>query len=239
MEKYDIIPNVKDIQAANPVTLLSMNNLPQDLKYELFIAAELYTLRVAYPVQARKFTEREVRRTNELWAEIFTGVDLELLHKAIIRFIATDHKAFFPSPGQIIRVLKDIMAEEEAERKRITAEKHWAKVAEIERRKARGENCSTCRFCEHRQVGVGSNGLGGPGSFSSLKNLSNPGNSNGRGSFNHRSNFNQYTPRNNRTKLFCQNPESYKFEGQYGHGTAATILCEYYAPIAQPEGKQL
>ena len=29
-------------------------------------------------------------------------------------------------------------------------------------------------------------------------------------------------------KLFCQNPESYKYEGQYGYGTAASILCEHY-----------
>ena len=28
--------------------------------------------------------------------------------------------------------------------------------------------------------------------------------------------------------LFCQNPESYKYEGEYGYGTAASILCEHY-----------
>ena len=149
MGQNNLIP---DIQNASPKALLSMDNLPEELKYELFIAAELYTLRMAYPVKARKFTEREVSRTNELWAEIFVGVDLRLLHKAIVRFIATDRKAFFPSPGQIIGVLEDIVAEEEAERKRIAAEIHWAGVAEIEQRIAQGENCSTCLFCEHRQV---------------------------------------------------------------------------------------
>ena len=30
------------------------------------------------------------------------------------------------------------------------------------------------------------------------------------------------------TRLFCQNSDSYKYEGHYGHGTAATILCEHY-----------
>ena len=29
-------------------------------------------------------------------------------------------------------------------------------------------------------------------------------------------------------RLFCQNPESYKYEGQNRYGTAATILCEHY-----------
>ena len=193
MEQYNL---TNDIQHASPKTLLSMNNLPEELKYELFIAAELYTLRMAYPVQARKFTEREVIRTNELWAEMFAGVDLRLLHKAIIRFIATDRKAFFPSPGQIIGVLEDIMAEEKAEEKRIASEKHWAKVAAMNRRIAQGENCSTCRFCEHRQVKAG--------------------------------HFDGPPPGDDMTKLFCQNPKSYKCEGQSGHGTAATILCEYY-----------
>ena len=201
MDQYNLLP---DIQNASPKALLSMDNLPEELKYELFIAAELYTLRMAYPVQARKFTEREVSRTNELWAEIFTGIDLRLLHKAIIRFIATDRKAFFPSPGQIIGVLEDIISEEETERKRIAAEKHWAKVAETEQRIARGENCSTCRFCEHRQVKAG--GFDGCISGSDM------------------------------IRLFCQNPESLKFEGHSGHGTAATILCEHYAPTMLIEG---
>jgi len=33
--------------------------------------------------------------------------------------------------------------------------------------------------------------------------------------------------------LFCQNPESYKYEGEYGYGTAASILCEHYEPKPQ------
>ena len=28
--------------------------------------------------------------------------------------------------------------------------------------------------------------------------------------------------------LFCQNPKSYKFEGEGGYGTVASILCEFY-----------
>ena len=38
------------------------------------------------------------------------------------------------------------------------------------------------------------------------------------------------------TKLFCRNPQSYKYEEHDGYGTAATILCEYYAPLMLTEG---
>jgi hypothetical protein len=195
-----------DIATASPKALLSMDSLPYELKYELFIAAELYTLRMAYPVQARKFTEREVSRTNELWAEIFAGADLRQLHKAIIRFIATDRKAFFPSPGQIIGVLEDIAKEEEAEERHKATEAHWARVAEQERRVAMGENCATCRFCEHRQVQAGRFDGGEKDADGYI------------------------------SKLFCQNPNSYKYEGEYGHGTAASILCEHYKPLILIEG---
>jgi hypothetical protein len=36
--------------------------------------------------------------------------------------------------------------------------------------------------------------------------------------------------------LFCQNPDSYKYEGDYGWGTAASILCEFYEPKTESEG---
>jgi len=206
MEQYSLASNnqVVDIRNASPQALLSMDNLPSDLKHELFIAAELYTLRMAYPIQARKFTEREVSRTNELWAEIFAGIDHRLLHKAIIRFIAQDRKAFFPSPGQIIAVVEEIAIEEKAEQ--LSAEQHWAIVAEHERRISSGENCSTCRFCEHRQA-----------NSSRLDN-----------SFDKTSN-------NTATALYCQYPDSYKYEGLYGHGTVASILCECYEPLIMIE----
>jgi hypothetical protein len=31
-------------------------------------------------------------------------------------------------------------------------------------------------------------------------------------------------------RLFCQNPESYKYEGEHGYGTAAGIICDFYEP---------
>lgn len=207
MEQYNLSTDRQayELQHASPKALLSMGSLPDELRYELFIAAELYTLRMAYPVQARKFTEREVIRTNELWAEIFAGVDLLLMHKAVVRFIATDRKAFFPSPGQIIGVLEDIKKEVAAEEKRAAAEKHWEAVFEHERRVAQGENCSTCRFCEHRGCRAGR--------------------------------FEKHAEGSAVTMLFCQNPDSYKFEGRSGHGTADTILCEQYEPLTFTPGE--
>ena len=32
------------------------------------------------------------------------------------------------------------------------------------------------------------------------------------------------------TRLYCQNPESHKYEGLHGHGTAASIVCGLYWP---------
>jgi len=216
MERYNLVSGNQfpDIQNASPKVLLSMDGLPEELKYELFIAAELYTLRMAYPVQARKFTEREVSRTNELWAEIFAGVELRLLHKAIIRFISQDRKAFFPTPGQIIGVVEEIAAEEATEAKHLSAERHWAGVAENEQRISQGENCSTCRFCEHRKVTASG--------FELICKAIDGGEA----------------IEDDITKLFCLNPNSYKYEGLYRRGTAVTILCEYYEPMMLINDKQ-
>ena len=41
---------------------------------------------------------------------------------------------------------------------------------------------------------------------------------------------NKWNSRDNEMGLFCQNPESYKYEGEHGYGTAASILCDYYEP---------
>jgi len=34
-------------------------------------------------------------------------------------------------------------------------------------------------------------------------------------------------------RLFCQNPESYKYEGRHGYGTTAEILCEHYCGVME------
>jgi len=35
----------------------------------------------------------------------------------------------------------------------------------------------------------------------------------------------------NEVRLFCQNPNSFKYEGQYRHGTSARLVCELYEPV--------
>jgi hypothetical protein len=81
--------------------------------HDALIAAELLRLRRAYPTQARNFSEEEARATGELWAEIFAGVDPVLLHEAVLRFIVTDRKGYFPAPGQIAGCVERIAAERE------------------------------------------------------------------------------------------------------------------------------
>jgi hypothetical protein len=73
-------------------------------------------------------------------------------------------------------------------------ERHAVYLRAIQKRIDSGENCSTCRFCECREV------------------------------------VDTWNRQNKEMKLFCQKPESYKFEGEYGWGTAASILCDYYEP---------
>ena len=89
-------------------------------------------------------------------------------------------------------IIVDIQAERERQATQERIETHAVYLQQIQQRIDNGENCSTCRFCRHKEV---------PPKWGSDKT---------------------------EVKLFCQNPDSYKYEGRYGHGTAATILCEYY-----------
>jgi hypothetical protein len=87
-----------------------------------------------------------------LWLEIFAEVERGILNEAILRFIAADRKGFFPSPGQVMGVVGDIIKErkkrEDEERMRV----HAIYLRELQQRIDNGENCSTCRFCECREV---------------------------------------------------------------------------------------
>jgi len=161
--------------------------------YDAEMSIGLLTLRTAFPTQARNYSDREFDVLTALWLEIFAEVEPGLLREAIMRFVATDRKGFFPSPGQIMGVVEEIQAEIERQKKAESTARHYAYLREIQRRIDGGENCSTCLYCEHREV----------------KNFRN---------------------KENEIGLFCQNPASYKYEGEYGYGTAASILCEFYEP---------
>jgi len=160
--------------------------------YDAEISVGLLTLRTAFPTQTRNYSDKEHDMLMALWLEIFVALEPGIINEAILRFISTDRKGFFPSPGQIMGIIVDIQAERErqATQERIKAQAIY--LRQLQDRIDNGENCSTCRFCEHRDV---------PPKWGSSKT---------------------------EVRLFCQNPESYKYEGQNSYGTAATILCEHY-----------
>lgn len=95
----------------------SVNTLTekQQKQHAARIAVELFTLRTAYPTQARNFSPDEIAAINALWSEVFAGIDPQLLHLAIVRFVVADRKAFFPTVGQIVGVVEQIMAEQKGE----------------------------------------------------------------------------------------------------------------------------
>ena len=157
--------------------------------YDAELSIGLLTLRTAFPTQTRNYSEREHDVLTALWLDIFAETEQGLLREAIMRFISTDHKGFFPTPGQIMSIAEEITAEHKRQAEAESTERHYAYLRELQKRINNGENCSTCRFCEHREV---------------------------------------VDTQEKEMKLFCQNSESYKHEGEYGYGTSATILCDYY-----------
>ncbi|MFI3254411.1 MAG: replicative helicase loader/inhibitor [Eubacteriales bacterium] len=80
-------------------------------KINTLIAGELAVLQVAFPTQARNFSQDEVEATSHLWQEIFGRIHPKLLHEAVKRFIFKDRKGFFPSPGLIVGEVEQIMEE--------------------------------------------------------------------------------------------------------------------------------
>ena len=161
--------------------------------YDAEVSIGLLTLRTAFPTQARNYSDREHDMLMALWLEIFAEVEPGILREAIMRFISTDRKGFFPAPGQIMGIVEDIIAERERQAEAERTERHYAYLREQQRRIDGGENCSTCKFCVCRVE----------------------------------KSFWSNQPED---KLYCQNPKSYKYEGEHGYGTAASILCDYYEP---------
>jgi len=160
--------------------------------YDAEISVGLLKLRTAFPTQTRNYSDKEHDMLMALWLEIFVAIESGIFHEAIMRFVATDRKGFFPSPGQIMGIVADIKTERKWQAEEERAEAEAIRWQQIQQCIDNGENCSTCKFCEHKDT---------PQKLGSAKT---------------------------EVRLFCQNPDSFKYEGQYGHGTAATILCEHY-----------
>jgi hypothetical protein len=92
--------------AAQPADGLSEQEIAER---EAVIAAGLYRLRLAFPMQARSFTDEEAAATNKLWRDIFIALHPRVFHEAVMRFIVTDRKGFFPSPGQVVGIVEDMV----------------------------------------------------------------------------------------------------------------------------------
>jgi len=158
------------------------------------VSIGLLTLRTAFPTQARNYSDREHDMLTALWLEIFAEVERGILNEAIMRFVAADRKEFFPSPGQVMGFVEEIIAEQKKREDDEHMKREIARLREHQRRIDNGENCSTCRFCVCKEV------------------------------------KRRWDTRDKEMGLFCQNPDSYKYEDDYGWGTAASILCDLYEP---------
>lgn len=75
------------------------------------ISAQLLILQTAYPTIVRNYDQYEFQALQNLWYDIFKNIPEQLLKEAIKRFIINDRKGFFPSPGQIIGYIEQIVYE--------------------------------------------------------------------------------------------------------------------------------
>lgn len=101
-EDYKIVPTDKtwlSIQTENALPLESINS-------------QLLVLQTAFPTVVRNYDEYEVQALQQLWYDIFKNVPEQLMREAVKRFIINDRKGFFPSPGQIVGYIEQIVAEQ-------------------------------------------------------------------------------------------------------------------------------
>lgn len=142
-EDFKIVPKDKtwlSIQTENALPLESINS-------------QLLVLQTAFPTVVRNYDEYEVQALQQLWYDIFKNVPEQLLREAIKRFIINDRKGFFPSPGQIVGYIEQIVTEQkEAEMVRSMLECQEA-MAEYYRLVKNGKNCANCKSCRHEQDG--------------------------------------------------------------------------------------
>jgi hypothetical protein len=173
--------------------------------------AQLLTLQTAFPTVVRNYDANEFKAMQSLWYEIFKNVPEEIMQEAIRQFIINDRKGFFPSPGQIVGVIEQIVKEQKERQEEISRCEHWARIAEIEKLIAQGEHCGNCVHCRRNRE---------PPNYSDKT-------------------YDKYLKAwNDEEKekylcdnLYCTNPDSYKYEGDdsYKYGTAETIRCEHFA----------
>ena len=77
------------------------------------INKQLMVLSTAFPTVVRNFDPYEFKATQELWYSIFKNVPEELFQEAVKKYIINERKGFFPSPGQIIGIITEIVKKRE------------------------------------------------------------------------------------------------------------------------------
>ena len=116
------------------------------------VSIGLLTLRTAFPTQARNYSDREHDMLTALWLEIFAEVERGILNEAILRFVTADRKGFFPSPGQVMGLVEEIITEQKKREADEHMKREIVRLREHQKRIDNGENCSTCRFCVCKEV---------------------------------------------------------------------------------------
>lgn len=111
------------------------------------INSQLLVLQTAFPTVVRNYDQREFEALQRLWYDIFKNVPEQLMKEAIKRFIINDRKGFFPSPGQIVGYIEQIVKEQQAAEKKRRMLEHQAMLREYDRLVKAGENCANCEFC--------------------------------------------------------------------------------------------
>lgn len=71
---------------------------------------EVFTmLETAYPTHYKKLTNVEKQRSIELWSSLFRNYDSGLVRKAVMNYISSDETGFSPVPGQITKIIYDLL----------------------------------------------------------------------------------------------------------------------------------
>ena len=189
--------NWLSVQTAQPMPKEKLNEM-------------LLVLQTAFPTVVRGYDQMEFKNLQSLWYDVFKNVPEELMSEAIRRFIINDRKGFFPSPGQIVGYIEQIVNEQNAQRWRedLMREQEQQRAAEKEdeRALAAGIKCENCLYCRHV------NALQMVDTYTGKV-------------------IAELEPK----RYFCTNPNSRKYEGsdEYKRTTSPAERCECFTERAQ------
>lgn len=111
------------------------------------INSKLLALQTAFPTIVRNYDQHEFEALQNLWYDIFKNVPEQLMNEAIKRFIIADRKGFFPSPGQIIGYIEQIVEEQQAAEERQKMLEYQEEMRKQHDLIYAGERCENCIYC--------------------------------------------------------------------------------------------